>query len=59
MQRRHQLDFQENLHAQNYELKEGRPREMFHMNPSREKNKGKQMSKVSVSESVIHESHGL
>ena len=34
MQKRHQLDFQENLHAQNYELKVGRSGEMFHVSSS-------------------------
>lgn len=42
MQKRHQLDFQENLHAQNYELMVERSGEMLQMNSSQGKRtKGK------------------
>lgn len=43
MQKRHQLEFQENLHAQNYELMVERSGGMFQMNSSqgeRTKEKG-------------------
>ena len=52
MQKRHQLDFQENLHAQNYELKVGRSGEMFRMNSSQGERTKEQRVKWVCAQSV-------
>lgn len=62
MQKRHQLDFQENLHAQNYELMADRSGEIFQVSSNRGKErKRRETSKIGVSEfeCVIHENRDL